>query len=193
MENRTYAMAPTSRRTSQPVRNTKGGAVVIILLVFLFVAATAGGGYFAYNKWIRKPPLKTKLATIPLKKELIQFSNDAISPALYHNMVMIDEMLVTMEKELDRLKRIGKQFPNQKAVVSPRISALDGARKRLSTVLSDAAGRIEKMYVAWLVDRREGIDQIRDQKSSLTQGLAEAIRNEAGLVGRIKNNPEAHS
>ena len=186
-------MASTFHCTLQPVRNTKGGAVFIILLVTLFVAATAGGGYFAYTKWIRKPPLKTKLATIPLKKELIQFSNDTISPALYHNMVMIDEMLVTMEKELDRLKRIGKQFPNQKGVVSPRISALEEACKRLSTVLSEAAGRIEKMYVAWLVDRKEGFNQIRDQKGSLTQGLAEAIRNEAGLVGRIKNNPEAHS
>jgi len=186
-------MTSIFHRTAQPVATPKGGAVLILIVVLLFVAAAAGGGYFAYKKWIEKPPLKTKFATLPIKKELIQFSSNTISPALYHNMAMIDEMLLTLDKELDRLKRIGKQFPNQKGVVSPRISALDGSRERLSAILTDAAGRIEKMYVTWLVDREEGILQIRDQKNSLTQGLADAIRKEAGLLGRIQNNPEAQS
>lgn len=179
--------------STRPVKNTNGGAVIIVVALLLFIAIAVGGGYITYNKFLKKPPLKTKLSSVKIKKELIQFSNNRISPALYHNMVMIDDILVMMDKELDRLKRINKQFPNQSEIVSPQVKALSDAHDRLSTALADATTRIEKIYVTWLVDQKEGAGQIRTQKGLLAQQLAEAIRNEAGQIGRIKNNPEARS
>jgi len=41
-----------------------------------------GSGYFAYAKFIKKPPIQTKLASVRIKPALIQFSHDQESPIL---------------------------------------------------------------------------------------------------------------
>jgi hypothetical protein len=159
----------------------------------VLVLALAGGGFLAYNTYYQKEPLRSKLATIKVKPELIRFTHDQVSTALYHNMVMLDDILVMMDTELDRLKRIGKKFPNQQRIVASQTEALKKARERMARVLTDVNAALENMYVTWLVNRSEGTGQIRSQKGTLTRQLADAIRGEAVLISRIRTNTEAKS
>lgn len=95
-----------------------------------------------------------------------------------------------MNKELDRLKRIAKQFPEQEAIIKPQTQALTESRDRLAATLTDAAASIEKIYVTWLVDRTNGVSQINNQRGTLTRQLADAIREENNLVSRLRANPD---
>jgi glycyl-tRNA synthetase beta subunit len=173
--------------------NASGGAVGIVIALVLVLSLAGGGGYLAYNKYLKKAPLKTKLSTMKVKEELIQFTHDRVSTALYHNMVVLDDIVVMMDRERDRLKRIGKKFPNQNGIVASQTKELGIARERLAKVLAEVTANVEKMYVTWLVNRSEGAVQIRSQKGTLTRLLADAIRGEAVLVSRIRTNPDAAS
>ena len=175
------------------MNNTSGGAVGILIALVLVLALAGGGGFWTYNKYYKKEPLRSKLASMKVKAELIRFTHDRVSTALYRNMVMLDDILVMMDAELDRLKRIGKKFPNQRGIVASQTEELKEARQRMARILTDVNATLEKMYVTWLVNRSEGTGQIRSQKGTLTRQLADAIRGEAVLIGRIRTNPDATS
>jgi len=173
----------------RPFNNNTGGAVGIVIALVLVLSLAGGGGYLAYNKYVKKAPLQTKLSTMKVKEELIRFTHDRVSTALYHNMITLDDIVAMMDRELDRLKRIGKKFPNQSEIVASQTKELGIAREKLSKTLAGVTADIERMYVTWLVDRSEGTGQIRSQKGTLTRLLADAIRGEAVLISRIRNNP----
>ncbi|MBC2709479.1 MAG: hypothetical protein HGJ94_00245 [Desulfosarcina sp.] len=186
-------MAPNLHHRDSLIRNANGGTVGIVIALVLVLALASGGGYFAYNKYYKKDPLRTKLSSMKMKEELIRFTHDRVSTALYSNMVLLDDIVVMMDRELDRLKRIGKKFPNQNGIIASQTKELKVARDRLAKVLADVTTKIEKMYVTWLVDRSKGAGQILSQKGTLTRQLADAIRGEAVLIGRIRTNPDAAS
>ena len=187
------SMAPKLHRPISPINKSRGGALGIIIALVLVLALAGGGGFWAYDKHFKKEPLRSKLASMKVKAELIRFTHDQVSTALYGNMVLLDDILVMVDAELDRLKRIGKKFPNQRGIVTSQTEALKAARERMARVLSEVNATLEKMYVTWLVDRTEGPGQIRSQKGTLTRQLADAIRGEALLIGRIRTNPDAAS
>ena len=183
-------MMPNTRLPISPINNAAGGAAGIVIALLLVLALAGGGGYWGYNNYYKKEPLQTKLTSLKVKEELIQFTHDRVSRALYHNLVTLDDIVVMMDKELKRLQRIGKKFPNQNTIVASQAKELAVARKRLANVMADVTAKLEKMYVTWLVNRSEGTGQIRSQKGTLTRQLGDAIRGESVLVGRIRTNPD---
>jgi len=170
-----------------------GGAAGIVIALVLILALAAGGGYWAYNNYYKKEPPRTKLASIKVKEELVQFTHDRVSRALHYNLITIDDIVVMMDKELKRLQRIAKKFPDQKGIVDPQIEALTRAREHMAKTLKEVTAAIEKIYVTWLVDRSKGTGQINSRKGTLTRKLADAIRGESVLIGRIRTNPDASS
>jgi hypothetical protein len=187
------SMAFKSLPHNSPINNAAGGAAGIVITLLLVLALAGGGGYLAYNKYFKKEPLRTRLSSIKMKAELIRFTHDDVSTALYSNLITLDDIVVMMNKELDRLKRIDKKFPNQHDIIATQTGDLTTARDHLAKVLVDARAKIEKIYVTWLVDRSKGRGQINARKGTLTRQLADAIRGEAALTGRIRTNPDAAS
>ena len=184
-------MTPKPHPLTSPFNNAAGGAAGIVVALLLVLALAGGGGYWGYNKYYKKKPLQTKLTSLKIKEELIQFTHDRVSNALYHNLVTLDDIVVMMDKEVKRLQRIGKKFPNQNTIVASQVKELGIARERLAVAMADVTAKLEKIYVTWLVNRSEGTGQIRSQKGTLTRQLADAIRGESVLIGRIRTNPDA--
>lgn len=176
-----------------PISNANGGAAGILIALVLILALAGGGGFWAYTKYFQKKPLQTKLASQKVKEEVVRFTNDYVSRALYHNLITIDGIVIMMDKELKRLKRIGSKFPKQNSIIAPQTRELGTARKKLAQTMTEVTAALEKMYVTWLVDRTRGISEINSQKGTLTRQLADAIRDESVLIGRIRSNPEAAS
>jgi hypothetical protein len=184
-------MAFTSPDHDSPIKNTAGGAVGIVIALLLVLALAGGGGYLAYNKYYKKKPLRTKLSSMKMREELIRFTHDDVSPALYSNLITLDDIIVMMNKELDRLKRIDRRFPDQHGIIAAQTAEFTTARDHLSSVLADVGAKIETIYVTWLVDRAKGQGRINAQKGTLTRELGDAIRGETGLISRIRTNPDA--
>jgi hypothetical protein len=184
-------MAFTSPDQNSPVKNSAGGAAGIVIALLLILTLAAGGGYLAYNKYLKKTPLRTRLSSMKMREELIRFIHDHVSQALYSNLITVDDIVVMMNKELDRLKRIDKRFPDQHAIIAAQTAEYTAARDHLTQVMADVGGKVEAIYVTWLVDRAKGQGQINAQKGTLTRELGDAIRGESVLVSRIRTSPGA--
>lgn len=176
-----------------PMGNAKGGAAVLLIVLVLILAAAGGGGYWAYNKYLKPKPIKTKLASQKVKEEVVQFTNDYVSPTLYNNLITIDDAVAIMDKELKRLGRIGTKFPDQKEIITTEVDILTKSRKKLFAALTQTTAALEKMYVIWLVDPKRAIAEIKKQRAGLSQRLADTFKTEAPLIGRIRSNPKAAS
>jgi len=186
-------MTPENHRLFSLIGNTGGGAAGMVIILVLVLALACGGGYWAYNQYDRKEPLRTRLSSMKMREEVIRFTHDRVSSALYHNLVTLDDSIAMMNRESDRLNRIAKKFPNQSGIVESQIKELIVARDKLAKVLADVTGKIEKMYVTWLVDPSEGNGQINSQRGTLTRQMADALRGEAVLIGRIRSHPDTTS
>jgi hypothetical protein len=184
-------MAFTSRDQNSPIKNAAGGAVGILIALLLIFALAGGGGYLAYNKYIKKAPLRTRLSSMKMREELVRFIHDDVSQALYSNLITVDDIVVMMNKELDRLKRIDKRFPDQHAIVAAQTAEFTAARDHLVKVMAGVGGKVTTIYVTWLVDRDKGQGMINAQKGTLTRELGDAIRGESRLIGRIRTSPNA--
>jgi hypothetical protein len=171
--------------------NARGGTALRMVAIILALSLLGGGGYWAYVTFHQKEPLRTRLTTVKMRQEVIRFTRDSVSSALYQNMVTLDDIVAMMDRELKRLQRIGRRFPNQGGIVKAQIDQLETARRDLFAALSDVTAAIETLYVTWLVDCPTGTGQINARRGTLTRQLADAIRNEAALIGRIRSNPEA--
>lgn len=186
-------MASSPHHHRHPITNDNGGVAGILITLVLVLALAGGGGFWTYNKYLKKEPLRTKLASTKVKDELVKFTHDYVSRALYRNLMTLDDILVMMDKELKRLKRIGTKFPDQSNIITTQTKELDMARDKLAKAMTEVIAKLEKTYVIWLVDRTKSTSQINSQKGTLTRQLADAIRDEAVLIGRIRSNPEAAS
>lgn len=172
--------------------DSRGGTMGIVIAVILVLAVVIAGGYYLYSTKTQKPePLRTRLTTVKMKADVIAFVHNQVSPALYHNLITTDDVIVMMNKELDRLKRIAKQFPDQGQVIDAQAKTLSDSRDRLKAALVSTASAIEGLYVIWLVDRPDSLSRINSQKGTLTRELANAIREESDLINRIRANPDA--
>ncbi len=173
------------------IANARGGGALRIVAILLAVALLGGAGYWAYGTLCKQEPLRTRLTTVKMREEVIRFTRDSVSTALYHNMITLDDIVAMMDRELKRLQRIGRQFPNQSGIVNTQMEQMKAARHDLFAVLTDVTAAIETLYVTWLVDRSVGTGQVNARKGTLTRQLADAIRNETVLIGRIRSNPDA--
>ncbi|HSO19839.1 MAG TPA: hypothetical protein VLT88_10295 [Desulfosarcina sp.] len=186
-------MRPNALRPIHPIANARGGAAGVVVALLLVLALAGGAGYWAYGTYYKQAPPRTKLAAVKVKEEVVQFVHDRVSRALHHNLVMLDDIVVMMDQERKRLQRLGKKFPDQETIIASQQAELTASRDRLAGVLKEVTARVEKIYVTWLVNRAEGTGLIQSQKGTLTRRLADAIRGEAVLIGRIRNNPAATS
>ncbi len=182
----------TQRRKNShccPINNPNGGVVGILIVLILLLALVGGGGFFAYTKFLKKEPLQTKLVSQKVKEEVLQFTNDYVSQAIYQNLITMDDTVVMLDKEIKRLKRIGTKFPNQRTIITTQTDQLSTTRNRLAKAMGEVTAALERIYVIWLVEHKKGIDQIKAQKRALNQQLTDTIRDEAELISRIRSNP----
>ena len=97
--------------------------------------------FFAYTKFLKKEPLQTKLVSQKVKEEVLQFTNDYVSQAIYQNLITMDDTVVMLDKEIKRLKRIGTKFPNQRTIITTQTDQLSTTRNRLAKAMGEVTAR----------------------------------------------------
>ena len=175
-------------------KKKKKGFLLIIIVLLLLLAGGGGTGYYFLV-------LKNKLPTtknITLSEEILSFSLNTI-PELSHALLSLDYELYLIDKELERLDQMEKDYPRQKQIISRERNAINSIRKNISKSLADFEKGVEAIFVSYSVNSEKGMEMIAEKKpgmletskktlddtSELTKRLA--VKEDKGFIDKIKD------
>ncbi len=165
----------------------KTGIVLSVLTILIAIVVAAGYIALPYLRDRNKPNID--LTHLRLKPEIILFTY-RIWPDAYNRFINLDVEIGLIDKEIDRLAAMEKEFPQQKRIISEEKSVWDRTGKNLHSVLDNLETEVETIYVTYSVNEARGLQSINDSQESILKPVAEALAESAQLTGRLKTEPE---
>jgi len=155
--------------------NNKGSATIIVLIIVLILLGV--GGYFSYTKFYLKQgtadSFTTDLAHISLKEEILSSTYEQL-PDVYFGLVKMNSELLVINKEIERLHDMEKEFPQQLEIISTEKTIWSSIEKNVSDTISLLEKEIETLYVAHKVNPEKGKKLVEAKKKQL-QGTINKI------------------
>ncbi len=166
---------------------------IIIFLIFLCIASAAG--FYAYQKYFTgkgedaaKKYTSVKFQYISLPYEILEFTFNNL-PDLYTSFINFNRDIIFVDKEIARIKDIGKRYPDDKNIADKEgkiwIKARDKGLKNFKKIQKKA----EAVYVLFQVNRKQGIEKIKEEKKDLEAGAREALKPLDVLTKTLKIKP----
>ena len=154
-----------------------------IITVFVIIAAVAVVTGCDLVKKEKKP--RQDLSRVQLKGDIILFTFKTV-PYLYSSLVRLNDEIVLIDKELERLITIEGEFPRQKKIISLERSNWKKIQKGLFAALSNIEKDTEKIYVTHLVNKAKGKELIDKRVETLTTSIKEALNTSQPHTKRLK-------
>jgi len=164
-------------------KKKRGGIIVLILLLLL--AGGAGAGYY-FLVFKNKPP-ETK--NIRLSEEILSFSIKTI-PELAQALLSLDYELYLIDKELQRLDQMDKDYPRQKQIIAKQRNEINSIRKNISTSLADVEKDVEAVFVSYSLNSEKGLEMIEEKKPGMLQLSRNALDDSRELTERLAHNED---
>ena len=156
--------------------------IVILFVILAFIAI----GVVAAGSLSKKESLPRKtLSKIPLKENILSFTFRML-PKLYSGLVRVNDDIVLIDRELERLKQIETEFPRQQRIVSAERTNWQRIQKGLLTTIGRLETEIETVFVTYLVNAEKGKKLIAEQRKSLVTTLYKAIEEASPQIRRLK-------
>jgi hypothetical protein len=168
--------------------NSKGSATIIVLIVVLVLLSV--GGYFGYTKFYLKHgdsnTFNADLAHISLKEVILRATYEQL-PDVYFGLVKMNSELLVINKEIERLLNMEKEFPQQLEIISSEKTIWSSIEKNVSDTISLLEKEVETLYVAHKVNREKG-KKLIDVKKKQLQGIINKTLKETQLkTQRLKD------
>jgi len=168
-------------------KNNAGKLRVILLLLVTMIAI--GGGFFGYTFFIAEKGPDNEMTNIHLKEETIAFVYTSM-PDMYRCLSEINNEVVIIHKELERLEKIEKEYPKQKSIVISEKKLWGKTLKDLETTIENLEKNIKTLYVAYTVNREKGAELLESQNTELLASATEILEASKHQTKRLKNAEE---
>ena len=157
---------------------------VFLFLLLLCVAASYFGVIYLQK---RNPSHVKEFAHVRLKEEVIGFSVEKL-PELYSGLVALNTETTLIDKELERLDAIEKEFPAQVKITHDEKKIWQKMRKSLISALTRLGKDIETLYVAYQVNPEKGLERIEKTKDDLKKAVADILDPAGELTQKLKKS-----
>jgi hypothetical protein len=164
--------------------NTKGFSAVLLIVLLLVVGVFTAGGYFGWQIYSKSTQPRTSLVGAKVKPDLLAFTHRQL-PALYPKIIALDDTIVLIDGEIDRLAGIAKQYPAQKPLVEAERQKLGTNRKALAEALAGTLAKAETLFVTYLMDPNRGLRNIKKERTLIRRQTRAALRDHAALRQRL--------
>jgi len=175
----------TFSKWNRSAMNNKGISVLKLILVILILLVLAGGAFWGYQKAMNLSLKRVPLSNVSLKDEIVGFTFDML-PGLYQRLVSLDREISLIDQEINRLEKMGAEFPRQKNIITTEKSTWSGIRKDLIRFDSDFEKQLETLYVAYMVNRDRGASQMEQEKRQMIESADKALASSGKLTRRLE-------
>jgi hypothetical protein len=150
----------------------------ILLVIFPGLSFTGCNGSKGQN------PLKD-LTHIKLSEDAILFTLNNV-PSIYSGLADIDNEIVLIDNELERLKEIEAQYPRQFKVVAIEKTNWIKIRRNLLDDLEVLEKDIERLYVTYIVNKEKGNELIEEKSNGIVTAINTALELSTPDTMRLK-------
>ena len=159
----------------------KKKGVLIIFIVLLLLAAGGGGAGYYFLILKNKPPATKNLG---LSEEILSFSIQTI-PELAQALLSLDYELYLIDRELERLNQMDKDYPRQKQIIAKERNTINTIRRNVSKSLADFEKDVEAIFVSYSLNREKGLEMIQEKKTGMLQLSQKALDDSSELTKRL--------
>jgi hypothetical protein len=170
-----------------PSRYNHGFSIILLILLLFILGALGAGGWFGWQIYNRSVQPRTQLAVAKVKPGLIAFAHSQL-PNTYTLITSLDDTIVLVKGEIDRLTGIAKQYPAQKKLLDKEIDRLGSVEKELHDALGATLAGTETLYITYLIDPAKGLRAIKKQRTILRRQGREALHRHAALRQRLSRS-----
>ena len=171
--------------------NNKGSATIIVLIIVLVLLGV--GGYFGYTKFYLKQgasdTFTTDLDHVSLKEEILRATYKQL-PDVYFGLVKMNSELLVINKEIERLGDMEKEFPQQLQIISSEKTIWTSIEKNVSDTIGLLEKEIETLYVAHKVNPAKGKKRIDAKKNQLQDTINKILKDTQLKTERLKEKKE---
>lgn len=125
------------------------------------------------------------LTHIKLSEDAILFTFNNV-PRIYSGLASIDNEIVLIDNELERLKEIEAQYPRQFKVVAIEKTNWIRIRRNLLDDLEALEKDIERLYVTYIVNKEKGDALIKEKEDLIITAINTALHTSTPDTTRLK-------
>jgi hypothetical protein len=166
-------------------KQKKKSSLIIVIVLLLLAAGGGGAGYYFLVFKNKLPTTKN----ITLSEEILSFSIKTI-PELSNALLSLDYELYLIDKELERLDQMEKDYPRQKQIIFSERNTINSIRKNISKSLSDFEKDVEAIFVSHSVNSEKGLEMIEEKKSGMLENSKKALDDSNELTERLALNED---
>lgn len=178
-------------------RGKKRIPVKLILIVF-FILCVGVGGFVVYSIYFsagtdlnHKPAYKKiSLVHINLPEEILEFSFNYF-PELYAEMIIANNEILLIDKEIGRIDAVSKKYPDQAKIAEKEKKIWEKTKDTLQKAFIKIEKPVKETYVLFQVNEPDGLAKIEELKSVLTQTAQTALVPAQELTKRLKSSEVA--
>ena len=150
--------------------------IAVTLLILLAVGASAYTVYYFYFTGNDKTATyrKTVLENVELPDEMLEFTFYRM-PELYDALKTYNRYSTLINAEIERIRAIGKQYPDQDTIVSDQVEEWTERKEDMDNVYEEIENEIKALYVLFHVNKEKGEKRITDTKMELHKDAKEIL------------------
>ena len=152
--------------------------IIRLMIVFCFVFAVASCKFFS------KEQPQLNLSKLQLKEDIISFTFKK-APKIYSGLIRLDNEIVLIDNELERLKEIENEFPRQIRIIIVERGNWKKVKNELLASFASLKREVEKIYVTHLVNKEKGSKLIGKNMKSLVETVNKALESSSAHTKRL--------
>ena len=151
--------------------------LIIIPVVIILIA---GLSFFVYKMFFSSSDdelivyKSITLKKIDLPEEMLKFSFDHIND-LYFSFVTYDLRIHLLNIEINRINKIGESYPEQNKIAEKEKKDWIKAKEKVEKKFIKIQKEIRELYVLYKVNKKEGIQKIKEKNKDLLLQANEAL------------------
>jgi len=168
---------------------------ILILVLILFVFGAAAGVVYKLHFTPKDPETlkvsyhKLELKHISLPEEMVKFCFDQF-PELYAAILICNNEIILMDKEIARIDEIAKKYPEQGKIAEKEKAVWEKTKINLQKGFLKIEKPVKEIYVLFNVNKEQAMIQINEKNKELTELAGAALAPAQELTKKLITETE---
>jgi hypothetical protein len=163
--------------------------IIIFTVILILLASSGFAVYKLYFSPTDEPVIYESVVfkNINLPDEMLKFSFDQIND-LYYSFATYDLRIHLINKEIDRINKVGEKYPDQNKIAEKEKKEWIKAKEKVEKKFIKIEKEIKKLYVLHNVNKKQGMIKIKEKDEELLLLAKEALESLDPYIKIIEAN-----